>query len=75
MPRWLILQHSPALQRRLKTEDSQQSSADDGFIFVSGKHKNDRPVNKVTNLVSVASKKSRTPMFGVRNTSTLPVIA
>jgi hypothetical protein len=58
-----------------QAEDSQQSSADDRFIVVLGKHKKDRSANKVTNPDSVASKKSRTPMFGVRNTSTLPVIA
>jgi hypothetical protein len=58
-----------------QAEDSQQSSADDRFIVVSGKHKNNRPPNKVTNPVSVASKKSITPIVGVRNTSTLPVIA
>jgi hypothetical protein len=67
----LLLSSSSSTQ----AEDSQQSSADDGFIVVSGKHKKDRPANKVTNPVYVASKKSRTPMFGVRNTSTLPVIA
>jgi hypothetical protein len=66
-----------ATQPRISTqaEDSQQSSADDRFIVVSGKHTKDRPANKVTNPVSVASKKSRKPMFGVRNTSSLPVNA
>jgi hypothetical protein len=63
----------PRISKR--AEDSQQSSADDGFIVVSRKHKKDCPANKVTNPVSVVSKKSRTLMFGVRNTSTLPVIA
>jgi hypothetical protein len=59
----------------MQAEEIKQSSADDGFIVVTGKHKNDCAANKVTNQVSVASKKLRTPMFVVRNTTTLPVIA
>jgi hypothetical protein len=56
-----------ATQSRISSqaENSQQSSADDRFIVVSGKHKKDRPANRVTNPVFVASKKSRTQMFGV----------
>jgi hypothetical protein len=42
---------------------------------VTGNHKHDSAVNKVTSEVPVATKKSRSPMFGVRNTTMLPIIA
>jgi hypothetical protein len=65
-----------ATQPRISTqaEQSTQDSADNRFFVVTGKYKNDCAANKVTNQVPVASKKSRTPMTGVRNTTTLPFI-
>jgi hypothetical protein len=42
---------------------------------VAGRHKNDCAANKVSNQVSLASRKLKTPMFGASNTTTLPVIA
>jgi hypothetical protein len=69
-----VVNFATQLHNTKQAEESKQGSTDDGFILVTGRHKNDCAANKVSNQVSVASKKSRTPVFGVRNTTTLPVI-
>jgi hypothetical protein len=52
-----------------QAEEINQGSAGNGFILVTGKHRNFSAVNKVTNQVPVAF------MFGARNATMLPVIA
>lgn len=58
-----------AIQRHntMQAEKNNLVSADSGFILVTDKHKDECAVNKFTNQAPVASKKSRTPMFGVGN--------
>jgi hypothetical protein len=58
----------------MQAEKSNQGSADNRFILGTGKHKNGCAVNKITNQIPMASKKSRTPMFGERKTTMLHVI-
>lgn len=58
----------------IQAEESNQGSADNRLILETGEHKNGCAVNKITNQIPMASKKSRTPVFGVTNINMLSVI-
>lgn len=59
---------------RKQVEESNHIYANSGFIYGQASPKI-KMLNKITNQITMDSNEPRTPMFGFRNTVTLPVIA
>jgi hypothetical protein len=61
-------------RNEVEADENNQHSAYSGLIFVTGKHKNERALHKITNSVNVDSEKPRIHVTEIRSTATLSYI-